>query len=112
MSAVADLGYSLTLGDIQTYYFMNTQLPKVSILDIITSGSKVYFPSLPSTTANNKAGVSGWDWNIDNNGAWTTDPYFKFNLAEFINENVEGLTIPTSGSFFNLDFFAESKEYM
>jgi hypothetical protein len=112
MSANIDLGYSLTLFDISTYYYLNTLLPKVSILDIFTSGSKVYYPTLPSDYTANAAGVSGWDWNIDKNGAWSSDPYFKFNLGDFVNNNIEGFSIPTSGSFIAYDFFAEAKEYM
>jgi hypothetical protein len=115
MEAAVDLGYSLTLGDISTHYYINSLLPKVSILDMIypAPGSGIYYPALPAfTVSGNANGVKGWDWNADQNGAWTADPYFKFNLGDFINSNVEGVDIPTTGSFFNYDFFAEAKEYM
>lgn len=84
------------------------------MLDWILGTSTQYVPDLPASTvsANTVNGIGGWDWNTDNNGAWVADPFFKFNLGEYINENVEGIDMALSGSFLSLDLFQESKEYM
>ena len=61
-------------------------MPKVSLSDLALGTSTVAVPAAPgSTYASNANGVNGWDWNVDQNGAWVEEPYLKFDLLEWLN---------------------------
>lgn len=87
-AAAFDFGYELHTGEVAVQYYMNSLSPKVSLLDLALGTSSVSYPELPgSTFASNAAGVNGWDWNVDANGAWVDEPYLQFDLLDWlINE--------------------------
>lgn len=84
-AAALDFGYDVTTGDIGVSYFMNSLVPKVSLADLALGTSTTAIPeALGTTFASNAAGANGWDWNVDNNGAWVEEPFLKFNLLEWL----------------------------
>ena len=115
MTGVISAGYTFTIGDVQVYYYINNLTPKVSILDFITSTTNSLIPGNPldATTLASSLGSNpfGWDWNVDNNGNWNADPYFNFNLGNWINENTD-ISLITEGDFIEpIDLFAEYEEW-
>jgi hypothetical protein len=112
MDLTLDVGYYINLLDISYFYYLNNLIPQVSILDWITKGSTQYYPSLPaaSYTTNTNNGVGGWDWNIRNDDAWVTDPFFTWNLGNYLTNNFDNVNL--QGSYFNIDFFQDAEEYM
>jgi hypothetical protein len=85
-AAAIDFGYELHTGEVAVNYFMNSLMPKVSLADLALGTSTVAYPGAPgSTYASNAAGVDGWEWNVDNNGAWVEEPFLKFDLLEWLN---------------------------
>ena len=84
-AAALDFGYEVTTGDVGVSYFMNSLVPKVSLADLALGTSTTAIPeALGTTFASNAAGAKGWDWNVDNNGAWVEEPFLKFNLLEWL----------------------------
>ena len=84
-AAAIDFGYELHSGEVGVVYFMNRLMPKVSLADLALGTSTTAIPeALGTTFASNAAGANGWDWNVDNNGAWVEEPFLKFNLLEWL----------------------------
>jgi len=67
LAVAVESGYELAGGEFGLKYYINNKYPKVSLLDLITKTSSVFFPSLSIFT--NKAfqnlNLDGWGWNVD-----------------------------------------------
>lgn len=124
MSATLDVGYDLNIGDMQLYYNFDELLPSVSLLDYIRGTSDILTPSSlkkssdPLTAFFQKFSLlahlapPGWAWSKEYlpTTGWEMDPYAKFNLGDWLNENSE-TTITTSGSYIEtIDFFSAYNE--
>jgi hypothetical protein len=116
MTGVINAGYDMTIGDVQLYYYLNHILPKVSIIDyLVDSVNNGLFPSNQAFSWTYAQTLlqqvpAGWDWITDANKAWIAEPYLKFNLGDWINENTQ-YTIITSGDYLEpIDLFAEYNE--
>jgi len=106
-AAAIDFGYELHSGEVGVVYFMNRLMPKVSLADLALGTSTTAYPAVPgSTYASNAGGVSGWDWNVDNNGAWVEEPFLTFNFLEWLN--TEGMVeIETYASYLLIPLVGE-----
>ena len=119
MSSTIDIGYDLTLGDVQLYTYNTDLVPSISLMDYIKDTSSPLYPSslsgidaaalnvdLASYTA-----PSGWTWSNEYPvGTWNTDPYANWNLADWLNENTDTV-INASGNYINtIDFFSSYNE--
>ena len=87
-AAAIDFGYELHTGEVAAQYYINSLVPKVSLSDVVLSGSTVYYPEAQgTTTTSNAAGVNGWDWNVERNNVLVEEPFLKFDLLDWlINE--------------------------
>lgn len=83
-AAAIDFGYELHTGETSVSYYLNSLVPKVSLLDVAISGSTTYLPATPGDATANAAGINGWDWNVDANNAWVAEPYFSFDLLQWL----------------------------
>jgi len=124
MSATVDIGYDMTLGDVQLYYNFDELLPKISLLDYMRGTSdllvppKLEVPSNPFLAMMYKLALllhiapPGWAWSQEYMPAtgWVEDPYANFNLGDWMNKNTE-TAITTSGNYLDtIDFFAAYNE--
>lgn len=91
MTGLINAGYEYTIGDVEVNYYINNLMPKISILDYLLGDTNSLIPGdlSQSTLANIDAGIYpfGYDWNTDY--PWVKDPYLKFNLGEWINQNTD-----------------------
>ena len=84
-AAAIEFGAEAHTGEVVVLYYANSLIPKVSLSDLALGTSTVAVPAAPgSTYASNANGVNGWDWNVDQNGAWVEEPYLKFDLLEWL----------------------------
>ncbi len=83
-AAAIDFGYELHTGETSVSYYLNSLVPKVSLLDVAISGSTTYLPGTPGDATANAGGINGWDWNVDANNAWVAEPYFSFDLLQWL----------------------------
>ena len=119
MSSTIDIGYDLTLGDVQLYYYFTDFLPSVSLMDYVKDTSSPLYPSSIKGTDAAALKVElaaytapeGWTWSNENPvGTWTADPYTNWNLADWLNENTDTV-INTAGSYINtIDLFSAYNE--
>jgi hypothetical protein len=84
-AAALDFGYELHTGEIAVLYYLNSLVPKVSLLDLALGTKSYGLPAVPGTTTTaNAAGVDGWDWNVDANEQLVEEPFLKFDLLQWL----------------------------
>jgi hypothetical protein len=85
-AAALDFGYEVHAGALSVGYYHNSLVPKVSLSDYALGTSTVLYPEATgSTFASNVNGVKGWDWNTPRTTVYTDEPYFNFDLLEYLN---------------------------